>query len=84
MQRLGVRTEVVERALNHVSGSYGGVAGILPTRPAARRDERGDAPLEPARTRADQGGLTISVSAAPLPCRIIRHGTIQNDSKCSD
>jgi integrase len=28
MQRLGVRTEVVERALNHVSGSYGGVAGI--------------------------------------------------------
>jgi integrase len=28
MQRLGVRTEVIERALNHVSGSYGGVAGI--------------------------------------------------------
>lgn len=28
MQRLGVRTEVIERALNHVSGSYHGVAGI--------------------------------------------------------
>jgi integrase len=28
MQRLGVRIEVVERALNHISGSYGGVAGI--------------------------------------------------------
>ncbi len=28
MQRLGVPTEVIERALNHVSGAYGGVAGI--------------------------------------------------------
>lgn len=28
MQKLGVRLEVVERALNHVSGSFGGVAGI--------------------------------------------------------
>ena len=28
MQRLGVRVEVIERALNHISGSYGGVAGI--------------------------------------------------------
>ena len=28
MQRLGVRTEVVERALNHVSGSFAGVAGV--------------------------------------------------------
>jgi integrase len=28
MQRLGVRTEVIERALNHVSGSYSGVAGV--------------------------------------------------------
>src|SRR5262245_39772087 len=28
MQRLGVRTEVIERALNHISGSYRGVAGI--------------------------------------------------------
>jgi integrase len=28
MQRLGVRTEVIERCLNHVSGSYRGVAGI--------------------------------------------------------
>ena len=28
MQRLGVRAEVVERCLNHVSGSYRGVAGI--------------------------------------------------------
>ena len=28
MQRLGVRVEVIERALNHASGSYRGVAGI--------------------------------------------------------
>jgi integrase len=28
MQQLGVRVEVIERALNHVSGSYKGVAGI--------------------------------------------------------
>jgi integrase len=28
MQRLGVRVEVIERALNHVSGSYRGVAGV--------------------------------------------------------
>jgi integrase len=27
MQRLGVRTEVIERTLNHISGSYRGVAG---------------------------------------------------------
>jgi integrase len=28
LQRLGIRAEVIERALNHVSGSFGGVAGI--------------------------------------------------------
>lgn len=28
MQRLGIRAEVIERALNHISGSFGGVAGI--------------------------------------------------------
>lgn len=28
MQRLGIRVEVIERALNHISGSYRGVAGI--------------------------------------------------------
>jgi len=28
MQRLGVRTEVIERTLNHISGSFRGVAGI--------------------------------------------------------
>jgi integrase len=28
MQRLGVRLEVIERTLNHVSGSFSGVAGI--------------------------------------------------------
>jgi integrase len=28
MQRLGVRVEVIERALNHVSGSFRGVAGV--------------------------------------------------------
>jgi integrase len=28
MQRLGTRVEVIERALNHVSGSFRGVAGI--------------------------------------------------------
>ena len=27
MQRLGIRTEVIERCLNHVSGSFGGVTG---------------------------------------------------------
>jgi hypothetical protein len=30
MQRLGVRTELIERALNHVSGSYGGPGRNLP------------------------------------------------------
>jgi integrase len=35
MQRLGVRAEVIERALNHVSGSYGGVAGIYQRDPLA-------------------------------------------------
>jgi integrase len=33
MQRLGVRVEVIERALNHVSGVYRGVAGIYQTDP---------------------------------------------------
>jgi integrase len=28
MQQLGVRVEIIERALNHVSGSFAGVAGI--------------------------------------------------------
>ena len=28
MQRLGVRVEVIERALNHVSGSFSGIVGI--------------------------------------------------------
>jgi integrase len=28
MQRLGIRVEVIERCLNHVSGSYRGVAGV--------------------------------------------------------
>jgi integrase len=28
MQKLGIRVEIIERALNHVSGSYRGVAGI--------------------------------------------------------
>jgi integrase len=28
MQRLGVRVEIIERALNHVSGSFRGVAGV--------------------------------------------------------
>jgi integrase len=33
MQKLGVRVEVIERALNHVSGSYRGVAGIYQVNP---------------------------------------------------
>jgi hypothetical protein len=28
MQKLGIRVEVIERSLNHLSGSFGGVAGI--------------------------------------------------------
>jgi integrase len=32
MQRLGVRVEVIERALNHISGSYGGVARYVPVK----------------------------------------------------
>jgi integrase len=31
MQRLGVRTEVIERALNHRSGVYRGIAGVYQT-----------------------------------------------------
>jgi integrase len=40
MQRLGVRVEVIERALNHRSGSYRGVAGIYQVDPmtSATRD----------------------------------------------
>src|SRR6266446_257347 len=35
MQRLGVRVEVIERALNHVSGVYRGVAGVYQVDPLA-------------------------------------------------
>ena len=35
MQRLGIRTEVIERALNHVSGSFKGVAGTYQRDPLA-------------------------------------------------
>jgi integrase len=35
MQRLGVRVEVIERALNHASGVYRGVAGIYQVDPLA-------------------------------------------------
>src|SRR5262249_17859216 len=35
MQRLGVRAEVIERALNHVSGVYRSVAGIYQRDPLA-------------------------------------------------
>jgi hypothetical protein len=35
MQRLGVRVEVIERVLNHVSGVYRGVAGIYQVDPLA-------------------------------------------------
>jgi integrase len=41
MQRLGVRVEVIERALNHISGSYRGVAGTYQRDPLT--DEVGDA-----------------------------------------
>jgi integrase len=33
MQQIGVRTEVIERALNHTSGSFRGVAGVYQTDP---------------------------------------------------
>ncbi|WP_375159789.1 tyrosine-type recombinase/integrase [Bradyrhizobium sp. RDT46] len=35
MQRLGIRPEVTERALNHVSGIYGGIVGTYQTDPLA-------------------------------------------------
>jgi integrase len=35
MQRCGVRTEVIERVLNHVSGSFRGVAGVYQRDPLA-------------------------------------------------
>ena len=35
MQRLGVRPEVIERALNHVSGTFGGIVGTYQTDPLA-------------------------------------------------
>jgi integrase len=35
LQRLGVRVEVIERALNHVSGVYRGVAGVYQRDPLA-------------------------------------------------
>ena len=36
MQKLGVRSEVVERALNHVSGSFAGVAGVYQRDPMTK------------------------------------------------
>jgi integrase len=36
MQKLGVRSEVVERALNHVSGAYAGVAGVYQRDPMTK------------------------------------------------
>jgi integrase len=40
MQRLGVRVEVIERCLNHVSGAYRGIAGVYQRDPMleAKRD----------------------------------------------
>jgi integrase len=39
MQRLEIRTEVIERCLNHRSGAYRGIAGV-PARPDARSHAR--------------------------------------------
>ena len=36
LQRLGVRFEVTEAVLNHVSGAKGGVAGVTPAKPRSR------------------------------------------------
>ncbi|MDF0583302.1 tyrosine-type recombinase/integrase [Bradyrhizobium yuanmingense] len=35
MQRLGIRTEVTERALNHTSGTFGGIVGVYQIDPLA-------------------------------------------------
>jgi integrase len=37
MQRLGVRNEVIERALNHISGNFSGVAGIYQRDPMTEK-----------------------------------------------
>ena len=47
MQKLGVRAEVIERCLNHISGSFRGVAGIYQRDPMT--DECKDALLRWAR-----------------------------------
>lgn len=35
LQRIGIRPEVIERALNHVSGTFGGIVGTYQTDPLA-------------------------------------------------
>jgi integrase len=67
LQRLGVRAEAIERALNHVSGIYRGVAGIYQRDPLT--DEVKDA-LE--RWATHVGGLVADRPANVTPMRARR------------
>jgi len=64
MQRLGVRSEIIERALNHISGAYGGVAGIY------ERDPMTDEVREAfSRWSKHVAGLVAGKPAAVVPIR---------------
>ena len=57
MQRLGIRVEVIERILNHISGSFRGVIGVYQRDPLA----------EDARQALDMWAAHIAAIAAGKP-----------------
>jgi len=64
MQRLGVRSEVIERALNHVSGVFGGVTGTY------QRDPMMDEVREAfSRWAAHVAGLVVAKRTSVVPLR---------------
>jgi integrase len=67
MQRLGIPVEVIERCLNHVSGSYQGVAGIYQRDPMTE-------PVREALERWATHVLTIVAGPKVVPLRGRRGG----------
>jgi integrase len=65
MQRIGIRVEVIERALNHVSGSFAGVAGIY------QRDPMHDE----TRVALEKWSAHVIAIASGTPARVVAmHG----------
>jgi integrase len=61
LQRLGIRGEVIERALNHVSGSFKGVAGTY------QRDPMTDE----VRTALERWALHVEELISGKPAKVI-------------